>query len=230
MSSVALVLPAVFAKYLMNNADYIIPAGFIQSNVVKISRGVAIISLIGYIIYVGYQTMTHDGLFHEIYEADEHKDRDRHEELAQPKLTLIEALVALVISLACVSLIAVFLVHEIHFIVERGVSDAFIGLILVPLVEKLAGMCGPHCRTAPTLTLETRTSTCNRRSLRQPNQHGHGPRLGRFHPNSAAERPASCACWLGSQNRHGLQLRHLRCRRLGPGRTCRRILLARWQV
>jgi Ca2+:H+ antiporter len=149
----------------MNNPDYIITGNLIQTNVVKISRGVAIISIIGYIIYVGYQTMTHDGLFHEIYEADEHKDRDRHEELAQPKLTLIEALVALVISLACVSLIAVFLVHEIHYIVERGISDAFIGLILVPLVEKLAGMCDPHCANAPTLTFETRTSAGNRRSL-----------------------------------------------------------------
>jgi Ca2+:H+ antiporter len=147
--SVALVLPAVFAKYLMNNTEYNIPAGFVETNVVKISRGVAIISLIGYVIYVAYQTLTHDGLFHEIYEADEHKDNDRHEELRKPKLTLTEAFVALVISLACVSLIAVFLVGQIHYIVERGVSDAFIGLILVPLVEKIAGTCNMRCPTIP---------------------------------------------------------------------------------
>jgi Ca2+:H+ antiporter len=137
---VALVLPAVFAKYLMNNADYSIPTpNFILDNATKISRGVAIISLIGYLMYILYQTVTHDGLLHEIYEADEHKDLDRHEELRKPKLTLIEALVLLVISLACVSLIAIFLVQQIEYIVYRGVSDAFVGLILIPLVEKLAG-------------------------------------------------------------------------------------------
>lgn len=139
--TVALVLPAVFAKYLTNNADYQLPtATFVLDNATRISRGVAIICLIGYIIYVAYQTISHDGLFHEIYEADEHKDLDRHEELAKPKLTLTEAFIALLISLACVSLIAIFLVQEIPFMVEeRGVSDAFVGLILVPLVEKIAG-------------------------------------------------------------------------------------------
>ena len=72
---------------------------------------------------------------------DEHMDKDRHEELAKEKFTLLEALLAMVISLACVSLIAIFLVQEIPYMVEeRGVSDAFVGLILVPLVEKIAGM------------------------------------------------------------------------------------------
>lgn len=124
----------------MNNTDYTFPtANFVVDNATKISRGVAIISIVGYLIYVAYQTISHDGLFHEIYEADEHKDNDRHEELRKPKLTLIEAFVALIISLACVSLIAIFLVQQIEFIVSRGVSDAFVGLILIPLVEKMAG-------------------------------------------------------------------------------------------
>jgi calcium/proton exchanger cax len=141
-STVGLVLPAAFYKSLVNNPDFeSTPAG-ITYNALKISRGVAIISLVGYIIYIGYQTISHDGLLHEIYEADEHNDKDRHEELAKPKLTLTEVLVALAIALACVSLIAVSLVEQIHYIVtERGVSDAFIGLILIPLVEKVAGTC-----------------------------------------------------------------------------------------
>ena len=41
-------------------------------------------------------------------------------------------------ALTCVSLIAVFLVEEIRPIVEMGVPDNFMGLILVPLVEKAA--------------------------------------------------------------------------------------------
>lgn len=77
--------------------------------------------------------------------GDDHKDLDRHEELRKPKLTLTEAFVALVISLACVSLIAFFLIQQIHFMVEeRGVSDAFVGLILIPLVEKIAGKFNVH--------------------------------------------------------------------------------------
>jgi Ca2+:H+ antiporter len=137
---VALVLPAVFYKYLANNVDYAATPTGIAHQTVNISRAVAIISLIGYIIYIGYQTISHDGLLHEIYEADEHKDNDRHEELAMKKLTLTEVIVALLISLACVALIAIFLVEQIPFIIERGVSDAFVGLILIPLVEKIAGM------------------------------------------------------------------------------------------
>ena len=134
-----LVLPAIFYKSLVNNENFQSTPLGIEHSSLLISRGVAIISLVGYLIYLYYQTISHDGLLHEIYEADEHKDNDRHEELAKPKLTLTEVLVALVISLACVSLIAISLVHEIHYIVERGVSDAFIGLILIPLIEKIAG-------------------------------------------------------------------------------------------
>jgi len=136
--TVGLVLPAIFYKSLINNPDFVADQDMITRNSLLISRGVAIISLVGYLVYLAYQTISHDGLLHEIYEADEHKDNDRHEELKKPKLTLTEVLVALAISLACVSLIAISLVQEIHYIVELGVKDAFVGLILVPLVEKIA--------------------------------------------------------------------------------------------
>jgi Ca2+:H+ antiporter len=135
---VALVLPAVFYAYLYQNPDYD-PTVNIAYNTRLISRGVAIISLVGYLIYIAYQTISHDGLFHEIYEADDHMDKDRHEELRKPKLTLTEVILGLVISLTCVSLIAISLVQEIPYMVEvRHVKDAFIGLILIPLVEKIA--------------------------------------------------------------------------------------------
>ena len=51
---------------------------------------------------------------------------------------MIECFVAIAISLTCVCMSAVFLVQEIEYIVECGVSDNFLGLILVPLVEKAA--------------------------------------------------------------------------------------------
>lgn len=45
----------------------------------------------------------------------------------------------MVIALVCVTLISIFLVRQIEYVVEeRGISDAFLGLILVPLVEKAA--------------------------------------------------------------------------------------------
>lgn len=112
----------------------------IPAETLKISRAVAIILLFGYFVYVWFQTKTHDGLFAEIFESDEHKDADRHRDLAKAKLTMTEAILAILIALACVSMIAVFLVKEIPFMVEeRHVSDAFVGLILIPLVEKIAG-------------------------------------------------------------------------------------------
>lgn len=60
------------------------------------------------------------------------------EEIRRAKLTMTETLIAITISLTCVTMCAVFLVDEIPAIVERGVPDNFMGLILVPLVEKAA--------------------------------------------------------------------------------------------
>lgn len=77
-------------------------------------------------------------MFDDILETDEAQDEDRHKELNRAKLTFAECLVAIVIALTCVSLSAVFLVQEIEHIVALGVSDNFLGLILVPLVEKAA--------------------------------------------------------------------------------------------
>ena len=64
-------------------------------------------------------------------------DRDR--DLAKAKFTFTECIIALAVSLTLVSLLAVFLVEEIEPMVEEyGIPDNFMGLILVPLVEKAA--------------------------------------------------------------------------------------------
>jgi Ca2+:H+ antiporter len=137
---VGLVLPAVYYNALYTRTDLNLGATEIQDETLKISRAVGVILLVGYLVYVWYQTKTHDGLLGEIFEEDEMKDADRGRDLKKAKLTLTESILALVIALACVSLIAVFLVKEIPFMVEdRHISDAFIGLILIPLVEKIAG-------------------------------------------------------------------------------------------
>ncbi|KAJ5707224.1 Vacuolar H+/Ca2+ exchanger [Penicillium malachiteum] len=81
---------------------------------------------------------SHNSIFDDILELDEAQDVDRHKEMQRAKLTFAECIVAIAIALTCVSMSAVFLVQEIEHIVARGVSDNFLGLILVPLVEKAA--------------------------------------------------------------------------------------------
>jgi Ca2+:H+ antiporter len=82
---------------------------------------------------------THHSIYDAILEADEQKDEDRHEELHKDKLTFTECVIALAVSITLVTLIAIALVEQISFVVDsRGMSEAFVGLILVPLVEKAA--------------------------------------------------------------------------------------------
>lgn len=92
-----------------------------------------------YAIYVWFQMRTHHSIYDAILEADKQKDEDRHEELHKDKLTFTECMLALAVSITLVTIIAIALVEQISFVVEsRGISDAFVGLILVPLVEKAA--------------------------------------------------------------------------------------------
>lgn len=137
VAGMGLVLPTVFANALANRTD--LAKGLVLHETLNISRAVAIILLVAFFVYTIFQTKSHDSLFTDIFKADEHKNDDRHKDLAKDKLTLTECIIALVFALACVSLIAVFLVLEIEFMVyERHVKDAFVGLILIPLVEKFA--------------------------------------------------------------------------------------------
>lgn len=86
-----------------------------------------------------FQARTHHGIYDAVFEQDEHNDRDKHKDMAKAKLTLTECIIALVISVGLAAWTAVILVMQIEYVIERGhVSDAFMGLILVPLVEKLA--------------------------------------------------------------------------------------------
>lgn len=88
--------------------------------------------------YLWFNARSNESIFDEVLEADEHRDLDRHADLAKRKFTLTECAVALVVSLGLVTLLAVFLVERIDDVVESGVPDQFLGLILLPLVEKAA--------------------------------------------------------------------------------------------
>ncbi|KZF21550.1 hypothetical protein L228DRAFT_211919 [Xylona heveae TC161] len=135
VAGMGLMVPSAFYTAL----DGVMPNDLLRSRVLTISRITSIFLLIAFAIYVWFQMRTHHGIYLEILEKDEELDEDRHRDLKKDKLTLTECFIALAIALACVSMHAVFLVEQIHYLVEeRGVSDNFIGLILVPLVEKAA--------------------------------------------------------------------------------------------
>lgn len=138
----ALLIPSAFFSSLKGSTVADGEEGYteskLRSDTLNISHGVSIILIVAFLLYLAYNSLSHDNIFKEVLEADEEADRDRHRDLAKDKLTLTECVVAILLALAFISLIAVFLVEEIEFVVEHGVPDNFLGLILVPLVEKAA--------------------------------------------------------------------------------------------
>jgi Ca2+:H+ antiporter len=132
-----LAVPTAFFATL-KGTDLVGPEELVHK-VTNLSRVASIFLMIAYLIYIWFQAHSHHGIFDAILEGDEHKDKDRHIDLVKPKLTFTECILALVVSIALVTIIAIGLVQEIPSIVEsRHVSEAFMGLILVPLVEKAA--------------------------------------------------------------------------------------------
>jgi Ca2+:H+ antiporter len=111
----------------------------LAQRVLHISRITAILLIVAYTVYVWFQMRTHESIYDAIFEADEAKDRDRHRDLTKAKLTFTECVGALAVAITLVTIIAISLVNEIEFIIsDHGVSESFVGLILVPLVEKFA--------------------------------------------------------------------------------------------
>lgn len=135
-AGVALGIPTVFQRGLPESN---LTAEEMAHKTLSISRIVSVLLIIAYCVFVFFQARTHHGLYHDIFEMDEERDRDGHKDAAKDKLTLIECLIALSVAVALVTLIAITLVLQIEPIIEHSrVSDAFMGLILVPFVEKFA--------------------------------------------------------------------------------------------
>ena len=131
-----LAIPAIFHKSLQGGS---LTEEDLLQKTTELSRIIAILLIIAYCVFVFFQMRTHHGIFDAVYEQDEHRDEDGHKDVHRAKLTLTECVVALAVSVALVTLLAIALVSEIPSIVhEQHVSDPFMGLILVPLVEKAA--------------------------------------------------------------------------------------------
>lgn len=128
-------IPAAFQHSLTG----LIPDADLTARVVHLSRVMSVILIIAYGTYVWFQMRSHNSIYDAIFEEDEAKDADHQREIHKNKLTFTECIIALIIAITLVTIIAISLVEQISFIVkERGISDTFMGLILVPLVEKAA--------------------------------------------------------------------------------------------
>lgn len=141
VAGMGLVIPTIFYSALQQRFSSQNNIDALTHSTELLSRATAIVLLLAFVIYVFFQTRSHHGLFEDILEGDEQRDTDRERDLLKPKLTFTESIIAIVLAIAFVSLMAVFLVVEIESIINPnggGVSDAFLGLILIPLVEKFA--------------------------------------------------------------------------------------------
>ena len=124
---------------LKKNDEFELSYDELMDKILQISRITAIILIIAYGFYVWFNMRTHHSLYDSIFLREEHQDKDGAKDLRKEKLTMTESIIALALSIGLVSLIAVNLVEEIPRIVENyGVTEMFMGLILVPLVEKFA--------------------------------------------------------------------------------------------
>lgn len=135
-SGLGLAVPTAFYTALSSRTD--ITTIQLAEKTLHVSRIASIFLWIAYAIYIWFQVKSHHSIYDAILLEDEENDADRHKDLKKAKLTFTECLIALTISVALVTIIAIGLVEHIPAIVEHGVSDAFVGLILVPLVEKAA--------------------------------------------------------------------------------------------
>jgi Ca2+:H+ antiporter len=110
VACLGLVIPTIFFQALTASRS----EEYLRPRVLKISRITAIVLLIAFLVYLWFQVRSHHGLYEDILEEDEHKDHDRHKDLAKAKLTFTEAVIGVVIGITFVSFMAVFLVEQIH--------------------------------------------------------------------------------------------------------------------
>lgn len=146
LATAGLLIPAAFhASVPSNPKKFPDPDSDADSKILSLSRGVAIILLVVYILYLIFQLRTHKALFEEQSQED-----DGIITLSAPPegtttkadlehLTVVGSLSVLVVATLLVSFSADFLVGSIDDIVELlGLSKTFIGLIVIPIVGNAA--------------------------------------------------------------------------------------------
>jgi len=136
LAGVSLAVPTVFGQGIFETS---LSGVELDDRTLQISRIISVLLIIAYAAYVFFTVTTHHGLYDAHFAYDEHRDADKHEDARKAKLTMTECIISLLIAIPLVALIAITLVLQIEHVIEVShVSDAFMGLILVPLVEKFA--------------------------------------------------------------------------------------------
>ena len=144
----ALLIPAAFHASLpvsKKSKDGFPVPGSSDQLVLSLSRGVSIILLIVYMLYLLFQLKTHKQLFEEqANEADDviitaSTSQSFDDNKVKEPLPIISSFTVLVIATILVSICADYLVGSIDNIVESsGLSKTFIGLIVIPIVGNAA--------------------------------------------------------------------------------------------
>ncbi|KAF5725167.1 Ca2+:H+ antiporter [Fusarium mundagurra] len=100
-------------------------------SILTLSRGTAIILLLLYVLYLVFQLRTHSNLF-----DTENQNEDGEEvEPEEPVIGPIAAIAVLCVTTVLVAVCSNYLVDSIDDLVKTsGISRAFIGLILIPIV------------------------------------------------------------------------------------------------
>lgn len=115
--------------------------------IISLSRGVSLVLLVLYILYLIFQLKTHKSLFEEqALEADDgiitslpNESSSLHSKSSHEHLSIVSSLAVLVIATILVSFCADYLVGSIDDIVESsGLSKTFLGLIVIPIVGNAA--------------------------------------------------------------------------------------------
>jgi len=148
-SVMGVTMPAAF--FLTNSATVggvSLTADELQRKELVVSRGAAIVMLCVYASYLIFQLKTHQHLYEEGSGAkDENKDEKKgekekakeEEEEEVPKLSWWGAVLLLTIVTAMVAILSEFLVGSIEHVTEAwGVSETFVGVILLPVVGNAA--------------------------------------------------------------------------------------------
>ncbi|QBM86331.1 Ca2+:H+ antiporter [Metschnikowia aff. pulcherrima] len=146
LATAGLLVPAAFhaaMPKLKDGAVFPDPALDLDYKILSLSRGVAVILLVLYILYLVFQLKTHKALFEEQSSEDEAiittsvPVGEDHAETEH--LSVIGSLSVLVAATVLVSFCADYLVGSIDDIVElSGLSKTFIGLIVIPIVGNAA--------------------------------------------------------------------------------------------
>ncbi|KAK6534981.1 hypothetical protein TWF281_006281 [Arthrobotrys megalospora] len=135
VSAVGTVAPSLFFQTIHYRKD--VNEHRAEMRVLRVSRVVSIGLFFSYLCFLFFQLHTHSSGFHHVLERAESVYVGRKQ--YRKKLSVLEALFISIVGLVCVSFCAYFLVREIPGIVEeQEVSELFMGLILVPLIEKTA--------------------------------------------------------------------------------------------